>query len=235
LTSRSKSPAPARRRDSARPKDASPRGGSLLRSNGTWGATTNHARVRVTVFNYHEIDVPNHRFTVEFFAEFSWTDGRAQEFVGREDISNELWEQGPNFASGDEKLWTPRLRFSNLLDTEDCAREEWFNIFSGVDGPPIVCQCIRMTATFSEFFELADFPWDAQDLAIAMTSDIAVTEAEHRCSCSRVRLNTGDLYRSLPPRPEEFQLRAEYGLGQLVWGFDFMTAASKSASNRRCA
>ena len=159
------------------------------RKRDAWNHANQHVRVRVNFYNVSSIEVARHRFDCDLFIEASWTDrgalklGRpAQDGTCATDTGmmvgglapTEAWEQPPfNRAKNAGKLWTPRLRVRNVLaQGAEADNEEWFTVYYCKENgqqldSPIVCQKRRISGTFYEHFELAAYPWDAQDLTIS--------------------------------------------------------------------
>jgi hypothetical protein len=109
-------------------------------------------------------------------------------------------------------------------------QEIWFSVFTAPQSPPVVCQKFNVTAIFAEHFELATFPWDAQDLGIKIESSIPIdTEKDHGLY-GRVRLNTNHNYRSFPPSQAEFHLRDEYKISPMMYAIEDISPASRSST-----
>ena len=157
-----------------------------------WSHAHQHVRLRVNFYNVSSIEVARHRFDCDLFLEASWTDRGALKLGRSGQSSNNdavmapensmvgrlaptsAWEQPPfNQASNAGKLWTPRLRVRNMLaQAADADNEEWYTVYYRDESgqqleSPIVCQKRRISGTFYEHFELAAYPWDAQDLTIS--------------------------------------------------------------------
>jgi hypothetical protein len=123
--------------------------------------------VRINIFNVTHVSTTEHKFTCDLFVEASWEEpaliGQRQRYD-----AGELTFSTHNIEGS---LWHPRLVLMNQLEAADF--EEWFTVYwalKGVHFPKVVYRS-RAKVTFSKKFELLDFPFDAQDLSILISSN----------------------------------------------------------------
>jgi hypothetical protein len=193
--------------------------------------------------NVSAIDVVSHTFTADIFYEASWTDHAVVR-----DWRTEEWESQPyEHDSNNDKLWTPRLRIRNLVESAEQGgdnNQEWFEVFNDTSAKPskakrgasgasafVICQRKRLFGTFSEHMELRNFPWDAQDLTFELVSDIDISQAGGGGGMARLQLNPK--WRSFACMGEDFLLRDEYELCPAVLAFESLTRPCYSGSLRQ--
>jgi hypothetical protein len=192
-------------------------------------------RIRANVFDLISVDVPNHRFTVQFFVEVSWEDSSlASEPAERLcDVAN--WEvQFPFCLTNGRRYWTPRLSFENVVELRD--REDWVRVYTheyGTHRPlphPVVCYRLRALGCFRERFELDSFPFDAQDLQLVFKS---MREVEgDQCPSFRLVRNASPKYQALVPH-KHFILRDEYEMAMYQGARSDLSEPALSSSRRQ--
>ena len=155
--------------------------------------TENNARevrIRLSFKRILNVSIVEQSFTAEIFFEASWEES---EFAGMPEVKvdNTVCSSFPATkiyleADKDKKLEdrkaydTPHLHIGNIKDKKsEIDVENWFEIYYNY-GEPIVCQRVKLTASFQERMELEHFPFDEQELGIDIISYCPYTSSQRR-------------------------------------------------------
>ena len=194
-------------------------------------------RIRLNCYDLIAVDIPLHKFTVQFFVEVSWEDGTLVDEPESKLVDVTSWESMFPYIKPlrAHKYWTPRLQFGNVIELTD--REEWVRVYTHHNESrtllpfPVVCYRMRALGTFRERFELQGFPFDAQDLQIVFRSAHEVGSSREHPPLRLVR-NSSPQYQAVVPHGH-FILRDEYSMALYQGMHSDLSAPQLSSSRRR--
>ena len=110
-------------------------------------------RIRLNCYDLIAVDIPLHKFTVQFFVEVSWEDGTLVDEPESKLVDVTSWESMFPYIKPlrAHKYWTPRLQFGNVIELTD--REEWVRVYTHHNESrtllpfPVVCYRMRALGT----------------------------------------------------------------------------------------
>lgn len=210
------------------------------------GTEANEVRIRLSLFDVTEINVPMHRFVADFAVEITWIDCS----LAYKDVASledpELWEpQFPSRTTKSAQYWSPRLNFYNVIDIAE--RTESLRVFKeSRDGrselpAPVVCYRLKGQATFRKRFRLESFPFDTQNLDFNIVSSIPTAAMVGGAAVGNLRwgedeepyfvlmMNRSKSYMSVVPH-NHFLLQGEYSMGSIVHESLWLTDVADSYS-----
>ena len=153
--------------------------------------------VRMNVFNVSNVDEKNFVFEAKFYLELAWEDHRLY------DVARALVDDDGNASDVEtaklplpvvgkypsieeialaldlpQITWDPQVGTSNQVMWEP--EQDWFEVPESYwkDGRPMITHRRIGTGRFYDFFDLHDFPFDAQSMRIKFRSDRLMDEVE---------------------------------------------------------
>lgn len=155
--------------------------------------------VSFRVHNVHEIDQKNQRFHVLFNVYTAWDENLNNITIEEEHANINTWQKEMFYPEKSEwKVFDPQIRFTNCMDFNKTAHEEWFRVVkytlnvnnddwkeyeylsvkevyelqqkeTKIEGIRII-RARKVQGWFEEDFEMLHFPLDVQHLHIGVTS-----------------------------------------------------------------
>ena len=196
-------------------------------------------RVRANISRVINVDLQAQAFMCEVNIEASWLEESLQRVAKKLNKSVtelECNETNTDQSKGvlcivgdDEKLFTPRLYYHNVVDLLE--QESWFEFYATADNRPIVCFRWKLKASFQELFELRLFPFDVQNLTMELGCG---WEADHEKNGVLLVKNLNEKYSSLC-KTTNFVQCSEYELYPHVKFSPSFTDPNESPTNKRYA
>ena len=204
-------------------------------------------RIRLSFKRILNISIIDQSFTAEIFFEASWEEPDLSNIHGAE-ADNSITYDFPvrKFyitADRDMRLedrkgfFTPHLCITNIKDRKhEIDTENWFQIYYPEKNKPIVCQRVKVTATFQERMELEKFPFDEQELGINIAAycPYHTINSDDDYKENRVKLvkNMNTQYKSVVIK-HNFVQENEYDLMDLIRFTEATTHPNDSATNKQ--
>lgn len=122
-------------------------------------------QIRVVFLKVGEIETQKEQYNADVFMQFRWREPRLDQF-SYQDIAN----------ADLKKFWNPELYVENSLGNP--TEEVWTHVSMNDNNEAYLYERRRVKGCFAETLELADFPFDVQDLTVTVSSHRPDTELE---------------------------------------------------------